>query len=125
MKSSESREEVKKKFGLPVKRFLISKYGTIKEACLKLNLNPSLVSQYVSGGKKPNAHFHHVMQQLGFDMSLFTFVEGTFEIEQDNGVLTYNEMKFLYLELKELLREKNEVIKIYERRINEYRGRSG
>lgn len=120
-----NREEVNRKFGIPVKNFLQRRYGSLKAACEKLNLNPSLISQYISGSKKPNPHFHHVMQQIGFDMSLFTFVEGVFELEQDEGVLTYNEMKFMYMELKGLLNEKNHIIKLLENRNKELEERLG
>jgi len=112
------------KFGVHAKEFLIKRFGTVKDASERLHIHPSLLSQYFYGKKKPSGKFASDMQQLGFDMSYFALVNGMHDLSSgEDGVLTYNEMKFIYLELKKLIEEKNDIIRrqdIFINRLKHY-----
>lgn len=114
------REDYFNKFGLPLKRFCIRKYGSVKNAAEVLSIQPAQLSQYINGHKYPSRKFEEELRKDGFDMSLFDKIRTEQELANrldatDGSGLTWEQLKFLIAELKSIIMEKNSTIDILKR----------
>ena len=114
------QKEIYELFGLPLKRFIVKRYGFQRKAAEALGLDHTYLSQVINGHRKPSEQLKRVLIKDGFPPEYFAKLDGLNDI--GDNLLDYQEMKFLYLELKRLLEEKNDIIKIYERRIKDLKG---
>lgn len=110
-------------FGFPLKKFITKRYGLQKDAAERLGVHPTYLSQVISGDRTPSKELKKKLIEQGFDQSYFSKLEGIGDIS--NNLLDYKEMKFLYLELKRLLEEKNSIISLLEQRITELKNKVG
>ncbi len=95
-----SQEELKLKFGKPLREFMIYKgWGLQKKFAHMLDISPSMLSQLLSGRKFPSLELARKLEKLGFDI---TIIDQLNEIDKFlPDISSYEEMKFQYLELKE------------------------
>lgn len=107
-------------FGFPLKKFIVQRYGFQKHAAEILGVDHTYLSQVINGHRKPSTRLKEKLIKEGFDAGYFAKLDGINDIS--DNLLDYQEMKFLYLELKRLLEEKNDVIKMLEKRITDLKG---
>ena len=115
------KEAIYEKFGLHLKRFLTERFKNYQLAADLLGVHKTYLSQVVNGHRPPSEKLKTKLIKEGFDKQLFVTLEGLEEINKD--LLDYEEMKFLYLELKHLLAEKNTIINILEERITKLKNK--
>lgn len=122
MKEQKTRYEV---FVVPFRSWINEKFqGSQKLAAERLNLSPSLISQVLSG-RNPSKDFRNKCIDGGLPAEVFDKLDALDSLSKDIDVLTYEEIKFLYLEAKYIIANKNNVIKILEDRIIEIKRNSG
>jgi hypothetical protein len=102
-------------FGQHAEAFLLRRFGLLKDAAERMKTSPSMLSQIHHGFKPPTKKYEQSMKALGFDMALFEKLKGYHEIVGEG--LGWEEIKLLYLELKQLLEEKNMIIKQLEEHV--------
>lgn len=111
MNNEETRE---REFATPFRAWLISKFGTYKQAADHLDVSAPYLSQIIKR-KNPPAKFRANCIDYGFESKYFTALDSIGKVKLDT--LTFEEIKFLYLECKFMLTQKNDVIRILEDQI--------
>jgi AraC-like DNA-binding protein len=112
-----TKEDYIKEFGEPLRLWCLHKWGDLKTAAEALKLSPSLLSRYINytTGKKPGRAFCSKIIKYGFDEAIVHRLDNITDIDLD--ILDKSEIKWLYLEQKELVRELRKLIKFYEDRV--------
>ena len=105
-------------FVYPFRAFINEKFkGSQKLMGERLNLSPSLISQVING-RNPSPDFRNKCIDAGFPAEIFDKLDAI-DQRKDIDKLSYDELKFIYLEAKYLIENKNKVIKILEDRLAE------
>ena len=114
--------EVFDKFGRYLDLFLYQKFKTKKRAAEHYKVSAGFLS-HISKGRKPIPP--ELKQQFindGFSPEFFAQLEGIKDIEAIN---TFDEMKFLYLTLKQNYEKQTEIVKFYEKVIGKLQSQIG
>lgn len=132
-----SKQEYFKNFGYPLRKFLVERYGNIKKAAWLLKFSPTLLSQYINGHKYPSRKLEEALRIQGFDMEYFDKIRSEQELAHlvegaDATGLNWEQLKFLVVELKGVIKDKNatiesqkKVIQILDNRVRELSQRAG
>ncbi len=117
-----SKEELKEKFGKPLRKFIIYKSeGSAKLFAVRLGISPSMLSQLINGYKSPSLEIARKLEKLGFDISIIDEMNKQEEFLPE--VISYTELKFQYMELKERYYDLKEHNRFLSKRIDELQKR--
>lgn len=103
------------KFGFHLRKFCYDRFGSVKKAAYHLQLSPTMLSQYINGHKYPSRKLEESLRLEGFDMEFFDKIRSEQELarlvgDSDTSGLTWEQIKFLVVELKGVIKDKNSTI---------------
>lgn len=116
------RTEVFDKFGRYLDVFLYQTFKTKKRAAEHYKVSAGFLSHISSGRKPVPPELKQALINDGFSPEYFAQLEGIKDIEAIN---TFDEMKFMYYELKKHVERQEAIIKFYEKEIGSLRGKLG
>ena len=124
-----NKKDYQTKFGDPLKELLLKRFKKIKFAAEILGVNQNMLSHYFNGRRTPNQEFEDLCRRHGLDMDIFSYLHQDKELPDfpaDARGLTWNQVVWYVMQLKDLVEEKNkmierqhQVIKFYEQRVKE------
>ncbi len=108
-------EEIYNQFGLPLKKFIREKSGSLKKFCKTYGFKTSTMSSIIRGNRKPNPHLLWQIEQLGFSVDgrdIFLEIN-----DLSKNPVTVEDFRFILSSMRSSLLHKDIIIEHLQNRL--------